>query len=144
METIIYDYSNDVMKITFVLKQKKYLLRKMYITDLISDTEIAYWKRCTNLCRVEGIILVLPLLHQRHTTNNSQSILFQLTIFPKKKSLVATIHQVYDRVLKMCRRPAISPATSGWEPSTNLSKLKIEVGKTEMLSRYLLFSRSLL
>jgi hypothetical protein len=56
----------------------------MYITDLISDTEIAYWKRCTNLCRVEGIILVLPLLHQRHTTNNSQSILFQLTIFPKK------------------------------------------------------------
>jgi hypothetical protein len=34
----------------------------------------------------------------------------------------------------MCRRPAISP-------STNLSKKKIEVGKTEMLSRYLLFSR---
>jgi len=48
------------------------------------------------------------------------------------------------RVLKMCRRPAISPATSGWAPSTNLSKIKIEVGKTEMLSRYLLFSRSLL
>ena len=33
---------------------------------------------------------------------------------------------------------------SGWAPSTNLSKIKIEVGKTEMLSRYLLFSRSLL
>jgi len=42
METINYDYLNDVMKITFVLKQKKYSLRKMYITDLISDTEIAY------------------------------------------------------------------------------------------------------
>ena len=40
--------------------------------------------------------------------------------------------------------PAISPATSGWVPSTDLSKIKIEVGKTEMLSRYLLFSRSLL
>jgi len=37
------------------------------------------------------------------------------------------------RVLKMCRRPVISPATSGWAPSTNLSKIKIEVGKTEML-----------
>ena len=36
-----------------------------------------------------------------------------------------------------------SPATSGWALSTNLSKIKIEVGKTEMLSRYLLFSRSL-
>ena len=38
----------------------------------------------------------------------------------------------------------ISQATSGWAPSTNLSKIKIEVGKTEMLSRYLLFPRSLL
>jgi hypothetical protein len=36
------------------------------------------------------------------------------------------------------------PSTSGWAPSTNLSKIKIEVGKTEMLSRYLLFPRSLL
>jgi hypothetical protein len=35
--------------------------------------------------------------------------------------------------------PAISLATSGWAPSTNLSKIKIEVGKTEMLSRYLLY-----
>jgi hypothetical protein len=29
-------------------------------------------------------------------------------------------------------------------PSTNLSKIKIEVGKTEMLSRYLFFSRSVI
>ena len=49
------------------------------------------------------------------------------------------------RNLKMCQRPAISLATSGWVPSTNLSKkIIIEVGKTERLSRYLLFSRSLL
>ena len=27
------------------------------------------------------------------------------------------------RVLKMCRQPTISPATSGWAPSTNLSKI---------------------
>ena len=44
----------------------------------------------------------------------------------------------------MCRRPSISPATSGWAASTNLSKIKIGVGKTEMLSRYLLFSCSVL
>jgi hypothetical protein len=31
--------------------------------------------------------------------------------------------------------PAISSATSGWAPSTNLSKIKIEVGKTEKVSR---------
>lgn len=43
MVAIIYDCSNDVIKLTSVLKQTKISLRViMYITDLISDTDIAY------------------------------------------------------------------------------------------------------
>ena len=50
-------------------------------------------------------------------------------IYKRSGAMSAIKNYTVATVLKMCRRLAISPATSGWAPSTILSKIKIEVIK---------------